>query len=458
MIAPVVIAQTMATMQERDSTATLPTYVHFITSKQANQEFFLNDSLFYRTAGKAIFKVNRTELDLSSPLLGEMTSIVFPRALREGWTLRALSLRGAASPEGPYLNNVRLSQGRAAALRSFLADNLPSENMQVDLDGDTHLVAEDYQGLLWDMDQASDPEAQRVANIIADAGPDPHAIKRALQQADGGRLWSYIYETYFPALRAVRVVFYFESPWWPLPTMTTASRSYESTPTNLPLTLEPIAQAPLVQERPHMLSVSSNLLYDAFYMPQYGWAPMYNLGLEYYPSRECRWTYRAQFMWPYYHRWSRNKFFQIRNYHLEARRYFNPGWYHTGWYLGGYVNANIYGIGLSKTKGWQGEGFGAGLRSGYAFYLAKRWRLELHLALGGYYTRYDPYVYGNPVTGGEDGKYYYDYTGKRVDFHKRNHRFTWFGPTEAGITLVYDLLFHRINKSGASFRSKEVTR
>lgn len=225
----------------------------------------------------------------------------------------------------------------------------------------------------------------------------------------------------------------------------------------MPTEVLPTPQRPLEPiERRHMLALSSNVLYDAFYMPQYGMAPMPNINAEFFPRRG-NFTFRFQFLFPYYHRWSSHKFFQIRDYHLEARYYFRPGWYHTGWYLGAYANVNKYGIGLSATKGWEGEGWGAALKVGYVMRLgrSKRWRVDFHLAAGGYVTRYDPYVYGNPITGEYDGDYYYDWAGGSQDFHRRNHRFSWLGPTEAGITISYDLLFWRRCRKGVSFLSQE---
>lgn len=213
------------------------------------------------------------------------------------------------------------------------------------------------------------------------------------------------------------------------------------------------------QKRHHILSVSTNLLYDAFYMPHFGWAPMWNAELEYYPKKG-NWTLLAAFTSPYYHRWSKQKFFQIRDYHLEVRRYFKPSYCHAGAFLAGYVNNTKYGIGLSKTKGWQGEGVGAALKIGYVWLLCKsaRWRLEASAAFGGFLTRYDPYVYGNPVTGDEDGDYYYDYTGDSNSFKSRNYQRVWAGPTEVALKLRYDLLYRRISKRGLSFKRKEVAK
>ena len=68
----------------------------------------------------------------------------------------------------------------------------------------------------------------------------------------------------------------------------------------------------------------------------------------------------------------------------------------------------------------------------------------------------NPYVYGNPKSTVEDGLYYYDYLGKKENFKERNHVFTWFGPTNLGVHLTYDLLYRRIQKKGVSFNRSEL--
>jgi hypothetical protein len=69
--------------------------------------------------------------------------------------------------------------------------------------------------------------------------------------------------------------------------------------------------------------------------------------------------------------------------------------------------------------------------------------------MGAFITRYDPYVWGNPINGTIDGLYYYNYRGSTSQFKKRNHRFMWFGPTNAGLHLTYDIIYRK---------KKEVTR
>lgn len=421
-------------------------YVRIVTDVDDPRQMEISDSLYNAIAGSTIFRVNRTELNMRDPWLVEVTDSVLPFANSYELELVGIDLRGAASPEGPYWNNVRLSKGRAAALRTYITDRL---TWVADSLWETHTTAEDYPRLLWMMEQRGDPDTQLLREIIDREGIDhPAEIKAALQRANGGATWRRLLAEVFPELRAARVVLLMRRHY---PKLDTGPRSMAAL-RPLPVIAPEIVAQPIWKEperkpvKRHMLSVSTNLLYDAFWMPHFGWAPMINLGLEYYP-KSGPWTLKAEFMWPYYHKWSKNRFFQIRDYHLEVRRYFNPGWWHTGAYVAAYVNATKYGIGLSKTKGWQGEGIGGALKAGYVVPLGKgNWRLEFHIAVGGWTSRYDPYVYGNPIDRTEDGDYYYDWTGKKEDFKKRNYRFTWFGPTEAGITLTFDFLYRKATR------------
>lgn len=204
--------------------------------------------------------------------------------------------------------------------------------------------------------------------------------------------------------------------------------------------------------RRHLIAIRTNLLHDFFYMPQYGWAFSPNIQLEYYPLKG-HYTYNVGMTWGTNRRWDSQEFFQVRDFQLELRRYFRGGGEFKGAYLGVYANGGKYGIGLSPTKGWQGEGGGAGLSVGYVMPLNRKgyWRLEFMAAVGAYITRYDPYVYGNPLSGEVDGDYYYDYLGSASNFKKRNHQFTWFGPTNIGIQVTYDIIYrkrHNVQKGG----------
>ena len=137
-------------------------------------------------------------------------------------------------------------------------------------------------------------------------------------------------------------------------------------------------------------------------------------------------------MWQHY---DSHRFLQVNNITLWTRRYFKPT---DGRFGGAYLllNANVarYGIGWD-AKGWEGEGIGASLGAGYKLNLGKRMFLDFGLALGAFYSPYDPYVYGFDST----GRYYYDYNGDVDKFVARSKRLMWLGPTRAYISLGIDL-------------------
>jgi hypothetical protein len=202
------------------------------------------------------------------------------------------------------------------------------------------------------------------------------------------------------------------------------------------------------EERLPLIAVRTNLVHDFFYMPNFGFASSPNLQLEYFPLRG-HYTFNLGFTFSNHRHWNNYKFFQIRDLQLEVRRYFKEGHPYRGGFLGVYAHGFAYGIGFNENKGWEGEGGGAGISGGYTLKLNRRgnFRLELTAAVGFFLTKYDPYVYGNPQTGTKDGKYYYDYMGKKSQFKKRNQQFTWLGPTNLGIQLTYDLIYRK--KGGA---------
>ena len=194
----------------------------------------------------------------------------------------------------------------------------------------------------------------------------------------------------------------------------------------------------------HLMAVRTNLLHDFLYVPQFGFASGGNIQLEYYPLRG-HYTFNAGFTFSNHCHWRNHKFFQMRDVQLELRRYFKGDGIFLGTYLGAYLEGNKYGIGFSDTKGWQGEGGGAGISVGHTCRLTKKGdlRLELSMSAGAYLTLYDPYVYGNPISRTTDGRYYYNYLGSTSQFKERNHRFIWIGPTNAGIHLTYDIIYRK---------------
>lgn len=433
-------------------------YVHdqefpfiIVTKDTVQQLPQFSDEEFYRTSQGVIFRVNRTEIPATDPFMELYRESVLPWVNAQHLQLRKVFIRGAASPEGSYANNQRLGKGRSQALLDELRRNLL--NQYVETDADISCITEDYGYLCLLMKEAQDPDYQIVQDIYDECGADEQCCKERLRKALHGRLWTRLLQEYFPRLRSARLVLWFSEP--------DSLHAPKLEMPDLPLVMAPLPPAvegipyqpewnlPAPMEamrwtRRHLIAVRTNLVHDFFYMPGFGMAFSPNIQLEYYPLRGHL-TYNIGMTWGTRRKWDSQEFWQVRDFQAEVRRYFKGGGRFLGFYLGAYVHGDVYGIGLDAKRGWQGEGGGAGLSAGYTMKLNRKGslRFEAMLAAGFFMTLHDPYVYGNPITGTINGYYYYNYLGNASNFKKRNHRLTWFGPTNLGLQLTYDIIYRK---------------
>ena len=186
-----------------------------------------------------------------------------------------------------------------------------------------------------------------------------------------------------------------------------------------------------------VIGISTNLIFDATYIPNYGFTSVPSFSLEYYPARG-HWTFGADVDWSHWLHYDTHKFNQIHNITLHTRRYFKSGENgFKGLYLQGALNAAMYGLGWD-AHGWEGELLGANLGAGYKINFG-RFFIDMGLDVGYFYSRNDPYVWGDDAT----GWYYFDYTGDPAQFSPRQKGFQWFGPTRAYISIGLDLFNRR---------------
>ena len=458
------LSSVKAVAQTASSFEQLPEYPFIFISNDRNAAVpEVSDSLFNACARGIQFTVNRTELRAGESFIPLYRNEVVPILRQKGLVLRKIIVRGAASPEGPYDNNCRLGAGRTKRLVDFVTSELgmPFDPSSIE----TGSVCEDYEYLIVLMRQAGDAQTDIVQQIWDDCGGDERCCKEKLKKHDNGRTWRRLLKQYFPTLRQARVMMWFGRMPEEVELMN-LDKVFVSTikepdalqpdlNQHLPLLpLTPWSGVPSsgVEEeasRLPLIALRTNLLHDFFYLPKFGFAPSVNLQLEFFPRRGHL-TYNIGGSVSNHRHWSTHKFFQVRDVQLELRRYFKKGHPYRGAYLGAYAHGFVYGIGFGAKDGWEGEGLGAGISGGYTLPLIKNghFRLELMGAVGFLATRYDPYVWGNPITGDIDGKYYYDYHGTASKFKKRNHVFTWLGPTNLGISLTYDIVYRKKQKGG----------
>ena len=379
-----------------------------------------------------------------------------------------------SSPEGSADYNNRLSEKRAKSMYDYMRKTFPElvPKLSVNADGESWAQLRTYVT----MDTLLTETSRNKILEVLDADISVNLRKNWMQTklgtdpnipATDKNVYQYLLREYYPLIRNSAIfigykgdrVLYFgpdvrtanafrpleETKRPPMERIDSLPGIYDGlrfTPREL--ALSPRIQKPLLERR-HMIAVRTNLIRDAFYMPQFGFAPSADIQFEYYP-RNGHYTANVGFTWSNHKLWDKQKFFQIRDLQLELRRYFKGQGAFVGPYVGIYGQGAIYGIGLGPQKGWQGEAWGGGLDLGWVLPLNRKgnFRMEFNISAGYLGSVYDPYVYGNPVTGlTTDNKYYYDYVGSVKDFVRRNHLFTWFGPTNIGVSLTYDIIYRK---------------
>lgn len=459
------------TPSERDSIDQNITYHHrypyiaFVDSAYAHT--FSNEE-FQAVAATVVFPVNSTRLPADNPVLVELSDEVLPVLHSDSLEVLHIDLRGAASPEGALDHNEYLSRQRMQSLLNFV-----QEHSQVPIAAHemrTLSEAEDYLTLVLLMQQAGDADYERVKELCDRYQPvqDYESLKKELRSLDGGDLWRRLLKEYYPQLRTAQLVIFCRRKPAPVKYSPLPAESKVIAMATAPEAIDyelPRLRAP----RRELLSVKTNLLFYGVYMPggYNRWCPIPNVTVEYYPLHG-HFTYAATFDCPWWQDYWAHKFFQIRNYQLEARYYFrsgdirsNPpgeGQAYRGFYVQGYAHMALFGLCFDADRGWVGEGIGAGIGAGYVLPLGKksRWKLEFALQVGFYTCKYDPYQFENLVNPDyHDQLYYYRWTQSPDLFKKRQYHHTWVGPTRVAITLSYDLLFRRNNKKGVSTRRWE---
>ena len=186
-----------------------------------------------------------------------------------------------------------------------------------------------------------------------------------------------------------------------------------------------------IEKEPRIIPIvafKTNLALDAILAP--------NIQAEVY-THLAGLSLEFDYTFPWYKIHDKYFYYQVLNGTAGIRKYFNNKY--SGHYLGLYGNTFIYDICLfNKDKGWQGEGYGAGLTYGYVFVSNKspRLKFECFVRLGWFYNKYDSYHTLKEF----DDKYYYDWYGRVSDFTPRRFNMNYYGPTMIGFNITYDLI------------------
>ena len=148
------------------------------------------------------FPVNQTRIDpgyrRNAAELDKIRRTIDTIQADRDYTVRAISLRGYASPEGNLAWNVKLSQGRTEALRRYLVEqyDVPAALLH------TEAAAENWEGLRRYVQGSSFADKEAILALI-DSGEESDA-KEARLKAEHPDAYRRLLTDCYPALRCTR--------------------------------------------------------------------------------------------------------------------------------------------------------------------------------------------------------------------------------------------------------------
>lgn len=369
------------------------------------------------------------------------------------YTIKSVTIKGSASPEGYASSNRALSEKRARNAREYLVReaSLP----------DT-LVKTLPSGVGWEqldvmIETSGQPWSGEACRIIRDAprktaagGSVADSRKARLVMLQGGTPWRYMSEHFFPVLRngCFQIVYEKEPLCHPFRgqpdtkgseaknSETAVSEVKESEATGLEENKlrekrtekdRSAVKTPVGEERKRVLLLKTNLLYDFATVP--------NVGVE-IPVAED-WSVGVNWMYAWWSNDARHRYLRIYGGDVEVRRWFPPR--REGRRLMCGHHFGLYGQMLTYDVEWGGNGYlgdrwswGAGVSYGYSLPVGRQLNMDFTLGVGyleGDYMKYRP----------QDGCYVWDSTRRKK----------WFGPTKAEISLVWYVGGRYARKGGA---------
>lgn len=362
-------------------------------------------------------------------------------------TITNITIKGYASPEGPYDNNVRLAKGRSQSLTSHIADtyNIPRSMMHVDYQ------PEDWEGLRDSVMASNLPHKAEILAAIDNTSLN-HDLDEKLRviKRQWPKDYAYILKNFMPYLRHSDYTINYRRR------IVHTREGLTDTLWTLPQggELQPPTEARLNPFRP-WFALKTNLLFDALLAPNFeievpfgryrqwsimveDWFPWWLFNRN---SKQAGNPYRL-FGVPYYTNKAKGyrTAYEVWMIGVELRRWFSRCWgdqpLMTGHFVGLYLSSGKYDIEW-KSTGDQGEFVSAGATWGYSWLLSRRWNLEVSASLG---------VLWGPQR---------HYRGEYDDTHliwKENRNFFYAGPTKLKLSLVW-LIGNSLKKN----HRKEVT-
>ncbi len=347
-------------------------------------------------------------------------------------TINDITIKGYASPEGPYDNNVRLAKGRSESLTRHIAEtyNIPKELMRTDYQ------PEDWEGLYKSVKESNLPHKAEILALIDDPTfNDDLDAKLQLIKDRFPKDYQYILKNIMPYLRHSDYTINYERH--TTSTMTEKPDTLWSIPNGGQLL--PPTQARLKPFRP-IFALKTNMLFDAMITP--------NFEIEVPFGRKRNWSIMVEDWFPWWlfdknsqgdsnpYKWlgvpyknkgdkSFRKAYELWVIGVELRRWLNrcpeQNPLMTGHFIGLYAASGKYDL-ERKSVGDQGEFQSYGITWGYSWLLGRRWNLEFSVSAG--------------VLWGPQRHYHGEFDDTHLIW-KENRNFTYWGPTKLKLSIVW---------------------
>lgn len=341
-------------------------------------------------------------------------------------------IKGYASPEGSYANNVRLAKGRTERLRDFMVNRwgVPQEQIEVDYE------PEDWQGFRTYVVEHRDDYADADAILaIIDSDLDPDARLNVIATRHPASYRRLLADC-FPPLRRTDYDIRYE--WLRTVKRQGAVRRDTIITRHDISTDDPLLDDVFTLSRPlrPWMALKTNMLFDLALTP--------NIELEAQLGRDSRWSIMVEDWFPWFlygknkagvnNRYRRPGHSPFRHayelwvlgaelrYWLTPRcRYSRPTL--TGTFIGAYAAGGKYDW-ERHSEGDQGEFTSLGLTVGHSWVLAPRLNLELS-ASAGYVSGPRHHYEAEPLF--QDNRLIWKYDG----------RLRYWGPTKLKLSLVW---------------------
>lgn len=372
----------------RDSLIITETVVSENLNDDAQVNFIINEATL-----RSDFNGNQDYMDKISARLDEVFTDPTIR-------LQHITIKGFASPDGPYKRNVWLAQNRADILREFISQRYSIPTYIID----TQSEPEDWEGMEQRIINTSDANLPHKAAILEVIHSNKNLDVKERIIRGFKKDFAYMKDHILPPLR--RSEFYIDY---------IKDNTFIETDTikQPEVPVDTVVPAP-VEKKPFYMAVKTNLLYDAVVVP--------NIGVEFYLGKQ--WSVFGDWHYIWLYSDTRHRYWQGYGGYAGVRKYFGQAAEEhplTGHHLGLYGMMLTYDIEFGG-RGYQQPkwGFGGGVEYGYSLPIARRFNLDFSLGVGymnGKYYEYLP----------QDGHYVWQST------HKRH----WFGPTKASISLKW---------------------